>query len=748
MTDDSGADEIVAKFFLDSCCMPNSRYSPTSLLTLMRAAVVGCQNGAFDLHDAKTNTTATLTGSSAELYINPLLSCVCDIDTMLDSNCQLAIPGGSPPPIQLPAEFGSRAVVYEIINSAHAGYVYLVHSYLLTECTDDFEYRAEPCERLHASYDDVVCNKFTFLDLHGPAITTCGLKNDADVIQGMPEFFSVDVVPCVRCLLWPPQAADWPIRHRNYGWPDSATLDRVVSNGCDVVTVAHRQCRQHEGMGKHQYRLSFSRAEIVLLNSWILEQQIVYHMLRAFVKSSLSPLSDDSADGAGTLSNYHTKTLMLWACELRPRSWWTDDKNLVEICVELLHILGDWLVDAICEHYFICNCNLLDGSNNSHCNQIIGFISTSVTRAFLASCYVDNYIRKCAYGDEDIFRMFDDVSTSAKIQHAVFELLWWRRINDRDLSYGWRLAATRFLMFRVSALPFNARSTSLLMTELAKRDHLLLMYFISYTFLHIVVKTIKDSLTDELLDVLATIYRFAGQMSTTDEDLKNFYESVRRFIGDVLGIRSVRCAKNVRYERRSGAYENDATPMTPLSQLNKPELVELLQQSAVEHLTTFRYLATMDSKRAICLTDFEALYAYKRGDYQLCKQCATFNVLLIIYTGYSYQLPATIFVAFPEIIQLMPDDIVSLRALSVMANHLCKIGLLIYSEDDSISQLILSLYLMTECQIKLGHSLLTTLDYITRVRRQVRNPSSFDGLLIKLVENKARKHILPKRHCI
>jgi len=38
-------------------------------------------------------------------------------------------------------------------------------------------------------------------------------------------------------------------------------------------------------------------------------------------------LLTDSADnsGAGTLSNYHIKTLMLWACELKSRTWWTDD---------------------------------------------------------------------------------------------------------------------------------------------------------------------------------------------------------------------------------------------------------------------------------------------------------------------------------------------------------------------------------------------------------------------------------------
>ena len=79
---------------------------------------------------------------------------------------------------------------------------------------------------------------------------------------------SADRVPCVRCLLWPTQAADWPTRHRNYEWPESATVDRVVSNGCDLVHVAHPKCRQHEWEGTYQWRLSFSRAEIVLINSW------------------------------------------------------------------------------------------------------------------------------------------------------------------------------------------------------------------------------------------------------------------------------------------------------------------------------------------------------------------------------------------------------------------------------------------------------------------------------------------------
>ena len=143
---------------------------------------------------------------------------------------------------------------------------------------------------------------------HGPAMLYIDLPIGHRVSGTL---CSQDIVYCMRCLSWPPQAAVWPKRHRNYGWPDAPTVNHVVSNGCDVVGVAHRQCRQDEWMNTHQWRLSFSRAEIVLLNSWIPVQQIVYHMLRVFVKIERLTDSANNSDAA-TLSNYHIKTCLLY----------------------------------------------------------------------------------------------------------------------------------------------------------------------------------------------------------------------------------------------------------------------------------------------------------------------------------------------------------------------------------------------------------------------------------------------------
>jgi len=273
MSRELSLDDIVTEFLSNTCrpCPPYTSHH--AVWAAVRCGVIATP----DLVDDELIPLTT--GSVAEFYIEPILPHLGDIDVMFHRDTELAIPRGHPPPTQLPAEFHNYVKVHEIIDSHLPGYVYLELRYLLTECSDDDNYNAIEYDRgtyrSHPTHSDVT-------NIHGPALLRSSSNESL--------WLSMDQVFCVRCLSWPPQAADWPTRYRNYGWPDSATLDRVVSNGCDVVGVAHRQCRQHEWMGKPQWRLSFSRAEIVLINSWTPVQQIVYHMLRYFVKTAIDRL--------------------------------------------------------------------------------------------------------------------------------------------------------------------------------------------------------------------------------------------------------------------------------------------------------------------------------------------------------------------------------------------------------------------------------------------------------------------------
>jgi len=177
------------------------------------------------------------------------------------------------------------------------------------------------------------------------------------------------------------------------------------------------------------------------------------------------------------------------------------------------------------------------------------------------------------------------------------------------------------------------------------------------------------------------------------------------------------------------------------NEYNSSDLAELLQKSAVEHLTTYRQLAARDfgSVATIVTTDFEAMYAYKRGDYQRCLQLSTQNVRTLLYLRYE-----SIIQLLPEFIQLFDDDIVSLTALMLMVNPQCRGEQPGLSDYTCVTQLTLSLYLMTQCQLKLHHSvtsLAQTLDYIKVAQRRQPANATVDKLTLKLIERKVVAYV-------
>jgi len=224
------------------------------------------------------------------------------------------------------------------------------------------------------------------------------------------------------------------------------------------------------------------------------------------------------------------------------------------------------------------------------------------------------------------------------------------------------------------------------------------------------------------------------QMASTDEvqRLTKYITDVDQlFIADVLLLKQMKMVLELRCHCKplSGQRQKSTVNET---ELDTSELVELLQQSAVEHLRTFRQLEAQrfGSVIKIVTTDFEALYAYKRGNYQRCLQLSTQNVRALLY---AVRMPA-VFV-FPELIQLMDDDIVSLTALTLIVKPNCRR----WSNDASITQLILSLYLMTQCQLNLRHSvtsLARTLNFIEIAQRPHLVERTVDHLTLKLTERK------------
>ena len=226
------------------------------------------------------------------------------------------------------------------------------------------------------------------------------------------------------------------------------------------------------------------------------------------------------------------------------------------------------------------------------------------------------------------------------------------------------------------------------------------------------------------------------QTSTTDE-FKRYAvcigESHQLFIGDVLLCLSI--SRLFKFQHKPVRLNHEHLVMKSNIH-NASDLVKLLQKSAVEHLTTCRQLVAREfgSVATIVTTDSEALYAYKRGDFQQCLQLSIQNVHTLLRAD---DMPG--FPTLPEFIQLLDDDIVSLIALMLIVNP----GRSRRDDFDftCITNVTLSLYLMTQCQLKLGHpavtSLARTLNYIKVARIKAHLACKAMTLLtLKLTERK------------
>jgi len=214
-------------------------------------------------------------------------------------------------------------------------------------------------------------------------------------------------------------------------------------------------------------------------------KQIVYHMLRVFVKTEALTDSAANNSGAGTLSNYHIKTLMLWACELKSRSWWTDDLNLVRICVELLHTLAVWLTDARCQHYFINDCNLFQ-----HYTEITAYSLMSITRPGFCEWLIDSYVHKCAQLCPGSVASLlcspsshDGLHHVVCLQNAVSAIVKWRLDKSLELDITRLAHAQEVIMTSVSRQSLTLRSCLCWIAQLAETDQALRLYFtaVAYT---------------------------------------------------------------------------------------------------------------------------------------------------------------------------------------------------------------------------------------------------------------------------
>jgi len=689
MADEEALHRCVTKFMIDTCRHSTSEYATFISFCPLTVRVGG---SSADILPADV----FMSGSSAEFRIQPMLSCIDDIDIMAVYNFFLAIPRGYTPPIQLPARYECTVCAFEIMESHQPGYVYLEPLYVLRK-TDNDRYIAEKADEENKVYfdpgrDNSELNlnipyqlQYMMPAIHatsvqslltpvaarrGPAIKGVYNRNIKKLQKPTDHrlsFSSMDIVPCVRCLHWPPQASNWPTRHRDHGWPDQTTINSVVNNGCDVVGAVYSRCKQDEWMGKYQWRLSFSRAEVTLLNSWTPVQQIIYHMLRFVMKSKVFAKTKDKEQCAQKLSNYHLKTLMLWECEQKPQSWWSAESSLVKLCSSVLRKLSGWINEKCCHHYFINDCNILDDLvDDASSLTIHSSLKSLADDSVLLSWFVENYIRKCAECcPTEVSILFQDTCCYDKLETSVQAVIDWKRSTmPKDLyTEHWNNEAmihTIILLFRSDAV-----AIIMLMKELQNFSQRHRDYFVALTSLRAAYTISIHSVTEDLLEILWTLF---GPI--TAEVGK--YES-----GGLLPIR-----KAIKLARLHNVDSNNALQML-YQEISKTYLHQSLAYGHVStHCLVHVLLAT--------------LY-YKSGHFQSaanhCKQVLNQSLR-------SHHRPQSI---GAEYLPQIDDNVDSVFGLVILYRYVQGSGLngSVYPEEinkPSLTTLLLAHYVHSQCQ--------------------------------------------------
>src|SRR6218665_1611307 len=309
-------------------------------------------------------------GSQAEFYIQTINSCIEDLDVLLVSNNYLALDSNA----EIPEGVGDLCDVIQCSKlesyEQNKSFVRLCDPTVGTYDwkSEEYKFQNTPWKSFMRRDCDPSPNFFLrFLDhtrvsshINGELteLNSVVLKAISTIGPAIKYTFpnlnhKVDAVMAINCPNWPLVAEEWPKRRRYNGWPNSETLRKVVRDGCDVVSVTHRDMPEE----LNQWRLSFSRAEATLIQSCTPTQQIVYHLLRFFAKREI--IRQNCPKKEEVVCTYHLKTLMLWSCEEESTEWW-ETLSVVAICCNLCGKLCECLKHKRCPNYFIPEANLLD----------------------------------------------------------------------------------------------------------------------------------------------------------------------------------------------------------------------------------------------------------------------------------------------------------------------------------------------------------------------------------------------------
>ena len=211
-----------------------------------------------------------------------------------------------------------------------------IKSYLLTHNDDIYVANTYCPWDQNAIFVDINGVKIYKKDKRGPSLPFGNDIVKYDFVFGFQCFYT-DLIE------------KWIKRPRKYHWPDQILIDRVSVLEGHVVPVANKGSKNL----LTEWRICYTRAELLLLESLTEVQIKLYIILKLLAKSVLKPVCSE-------MSSYIMKNIVFWMVETNPPESF-EQSYLIDRLTDALMILKQSLSSNNLRSYMIEDRNLFEG---------------------------------------------------------------------------------------------------------------------------------------------------------------------------------------------------------------------------------------------------------------------------------------------------------------------------------------------------------------------------------------------------
>ncbi|XP_076086781.1 cyclic GMP-AMP synthase-like receptor 2 [Mytilus galloprovincialis] len=183
--------------------------------------------------------------------------------------------------------------------------------------------------------------------IHGPCIT--------DKTGDFDFAFSL------HCETWISSAVNW-ITRSSRSWPSHNVTQSIINHGVLFVPIGVHGSPKED----LEWRVSFSVAEKLLINTFTHTQLMCYALLKIILKDVIA--NDDECKDL--LCSYFLKTIIFWISEELPSSVWKPD-NLIPCFMRCFSRLVYCVEHSVCLHYFIPENNMFENKIEGRARDVL-----------------------------------------------------------------------------------------------------------------------------------------------------------------------------------------------------------------------------------------------------------------------------------------------------------------------------------------------------------------------------------------